>query len=57
VREHRPLACSVALTAELKAAGVAPHGFPSQGDLNAANGLSALGLAVPALIGMFWGRR
>jgi hypothetical protein len=56
VREHRPLACSVALTAELKAAGVTPHGFPSQGDLNAANGLSALGLAVPALIGMFWGR-
>jgi len=30
-------------------------GFPSQGDLNAANGLAALGLAVPALIGMFWG--
>jgi hypothetical protein len=32
-----------------------PNGFPSQGDLTAANGLSALGLAVPALIGMFWG--
>jgi hypothetical protein len=31
------------------------NSFPSQGDLNAANGLSALGLAVPALIGMFWG--
>jgi hypothetical protein len=32
-----------------------PSGFPSQGDLNAANSLNALGLAVPALIGMFWG--
>jgi hypothetical protein len=31
------------------------NGFPSQGDLNAANSLNALGLAVPALIGMFWG--
>jgi hypothetical protein len=31
------------------------NSFPSQGDLNAANGLAALGLAVPALIGMFWG--
>jgi hypothetical protein len=31
------------------------NGFPSQGDLNTANGLAALGLAVPALIGMFWG--
>jgi hypothetical protein len=32
-----------------------PSTFPSQGDLNAANTLAALGLAVPALIGMFWG--
>jgi hypothetical protein len=32
-----------------------PGSFPSQGDLNAANGLASLGLAVPALIGMFWG--
>jgi ABC-type transport system involved in multi-copper enzyme maturation permease subunit len=31
------------------------NSFPSQGDLNTANGLNALGLAVPALIGMFWG--
>jgi ABC-type transport system involved in multi-copper enzyme maturation permease subunit len=31
------------------------NSFPSQGDLNTANGLAALGLAVPALIGMFWG--
>jgi ABC-type transport system involved in multi-copper enzyme maturation permease subunit len=29
--------------------------FPSQGYLTAANGLASLGLAVPALIGMFWG--
>jgi len=35
--------------------GGGPGSFPSQGDLNAANGLAALGLAVPALIGMFWG--
>jgi hypothetical protein len=31
------------------------NSFPSQGDLNAANSLNALGLVVPALIGMFWG--
>ena len=31
------------------------NSFPSQGDLNTANGLNALGLVVPALIGMFWG--
>jgi hypothetical protein len=29
--------------------------FPSQGYLNAGNSLAAAGLAVPALIGMFWG--
>ena len=29
--------------------------FPSQGYLNAADSLASLGLAVPALIGMFWG--
>jgi hypothetical protein len=35
--------------------GGAPGSFPSQGELNAVNSLNALGLAVPALIGMFWG--
>jgi hypothetical protein len=35
--------------------GTGLNSFPSQGDLNTANGLAALGLAVPALIGMFWG--
>jgi hypothetical protein len=29
--------------------------FPSQGYLNASNSLAAAGLAVPGLIGMFWG--
>jgi ABC-type transport system involved in multi-copper enzyme maturation permease subunit len=29
--------------------------FPSQGQITAANALGAAGLAVPALIGMFWG--
>jgi hypothetical protein len=29
--------------------------FPSQGYLNAGHGLASLGLAAPALIGMFWG--
>jgi len=33
----------------------APGSFPSQGDLNTGNSLNALGLVVPALIGMFWG--
>ena len=36
-------------------AGQRHNSFPSQGDLNTANSLDALGLAVPALIGMFWG--
>ena len=35
--------------------GTGFNSFPSQGDLNTANGLASLGLAVPALIGMFWG--
>jgi len=32
-----------------------PGGFPSQGYLNMSSTLGAIGLAVPALIGMFWG--
>jgi hypothetical protein len=40
--------------AEMMGSG-APSSFPSQGQLNAANSLNALGLAAPALIGMFWG--
>ncbi len=31
------------------------YAFPSQGYLNAGNSLGAAGLAVPGLIGMFWG--